>query len=792
MRSWQIVFRLAVLSLGLSLIAVGCSGPKEEAAKPAKAAKAAPGLPPRHDPKEKFEELREMMCEVVSHVPADAAVAVTFRSPQEVVDGLNDTVGPELASMAAVPLTFLPAGAIDMSGPVAFVLLMQERPSPVFVMAAKEPRLLVGETVEEGIIKMKVGKTDLHILKKKDGWMVLGDLESLRAYKKADVQPMAVDKEMGDRIAENLVWVYVNAKPLAALAKPMLQGMKEEAAQKNAGKPPSSEMKAVQWLQDLLDQLKTAEVGFANEDGRVRVRGRLTLAENASLLAIAKAMKPIEAYDGALPQTDKFLMATWANIDYGQATPQVKAFLRPLMDLVMEKLGEAATAPAGAPAQGAANPTTALRQAIDEQWSLADEYGAALGGRAAILMEMPERGKAFYRLTETFDLKDSAKYRALVKKSADSAEKLFKALVGAASEDKAAPKVDMGFEYNADAETIEGLSVDLMTMKFAVKPGSGAPPEAARFANSLSEALYGREGFMMRMAVCDNRALAVTGEPGLMARAIKRQRGQVPDLAKQPPIAAALARVPKGASLVALVSCPAAAYAGDVLIDEAMLAAMPPERREAMKRIPLPKIKPPVLSEPTVLSLVVDGQAIRLEMDMPIAEGTNSVPYVRHAYGRIIFNMIQLIPGFVTPESPEGRAGGEPPMMLPGLATQARGAKVDTARIKIKAIEMALEAFNVNCGRYPTTAEGLKALREEPATLKENWRGPYLKELPADPWGNPYMYVCPSRHSSVPYDLYSFGPDGMEGGGDDIRNWVEEDLPPSEAAPPAPRPATRS
>jgi hypothetical protein len=442
MRSWQLVFRLAVLSLGLSLIAVGCSGPKEEAAKPAKAekaAKVAPGLPPRHDPKQKFEELREMMCVVLSHVPADAAVTVTFRSPGDVVDGLNDICGPELASMAAVPLTFLPAGAFDMYGPVVFVLLMQDRPLPVFVMAVKEPRLLVGETVEEGIIKMKVGKTDLHVMKKQDGWVVFGGLEALRAYKKVEAQPMTVDKEMSTRIAENLVWVYINAKPLAALAKPMLQGMKQKAEQKNAGKPPSSEMKAIQRLQDLLDQLKTAEVGLANEDGRVRVRGRLTLAENASLLAIAKAMKPIEAYDGALPQTDKFLLATWANIDYAQATPQVKAFLRPVMDLVMEKLGEAATAPAGAPAQGAANPMTALRQAIDEQWSLADEYGSALGGRAAILMEMPERGKPFYRLTETFDLKDSAKYRVLVKKSADSAEKLFKALVGAMPEGKAAP-----------------------------------------------------------------------------------------------------------------------------------------------------------------------------------------------------------------------------------------------------------------------------------------------------------------------------------------------------------------
>jgi general secretion pathway protein G len=796
MRSWQQTCLMAVLSLSLSLVAWGCSGSKEESAKPEKAAASAAKSEEKGN---RLEEIREVMCEAVSQVPADAAVVVTFRSPQAVVDGLNDSIGPELASMAAVPLALLPSGAIEMDGPVVFALLMQERPLWVFLMCCKEPRFLKGETVDEGIIRMKVGNTEFHVLKM-GAYAAFGDLDAVRAYKKAKDQPLAVDQPMGDRIAENLIWLYVNAKPLAALAKPMIDGMKKEAEQKHPGQPLSSEAKAVQWLQDLLDQLKSAEIGYAVSGGRVLVRGRLTLAENAPLLAIARAVKPIETYEGALPQTDKFLMAAWANVDSAQATPHAKAFLRPVMDLVMEKLGEATTAPAGAPVAGAPNPMAALRQAIDEQWSLADEYGAVLGNRAAVLMEMPERGKPFYRFTETVDLKDVAKYRVLAKKSAESTEKLLKALTGRASEDKAAPNVKMDFEYKPGAETIDGVAVDVMRFKFGVQPGPGVPPEAERIVKSINETLYGPDGLVMRMAVCDNQVLAVTGDPEMMKRAIKGRRGQAGDLAKQPPIAAALKRVPKGASMAALISCPASAYAGDVLIDEAMLAALPPERREAMKRIPLPKINPPVLSEPTVLSLVVDGQAIRLEMDMPLAEGANSVPYLRHMYGRIFFNVFQLIPGFVTPESPEGRAGGEPPMMLPGLAAQARGAKVDTARITIKAIEMALEAFNVNCGRYPTTAEGLKALREEPATVKENWRGPYLKESPTDPWGNPYVYVCPGRHNTDLYDLYSFGPDGMEGGGDDIGNWSRQELPPSEAAPPAaspeappaPRPATRS
>ena len=55
-------------------------------------------------------------------------------------------------------------------------------------------------------------------------------------------------------------------------------------------------------------------------------------------------------------------------------------------------------------------------------------------------------------------------------------------------------------------------------------------------------------------------------------------------------------------------------------------------------------------------------------------------------------------------------------------------------------------------------------------TSANNWKGPYLKKRPVDPWGNPYVYKCPGAHG-VDYDLYSYGKNGAEGGGDDITNW---------------------
>ena len=95
------------------------------------------------------------------------------------------------------------------------------------------------------------------------------------------------------------------------------------------------------------------------------------------------------------------------------------------------------------------------------------------------------------------------------------------------------------------------------------------------------------------------------------------------------------------------------------------------------------------------------------------------------------------------------------------------------AGAEIAYLEVALDAFEVDCGRYPSTAEGLQALLEEPANVK-GWHGAYLKRgVPKDPWGNPYVYREPGRHNTTGYDLHSFGADGQEGGGDDIDNWSE-------------------
>jgi len=109
-----------------------------------------------------------------------------------------------------------------------------------------------------------------------------------------------------------------------------------------------------------------------------------------------------------------------------------------------------------------------------------------------------------------------------------------------------------------------------------------------------------------------------------------------------------------------------------------------------------------------------------------------------------------------------------------GSTVRRFGAEADV-KAGLKAM---LEMFRIDCGRYPTTAEGLKVLIAAPADGSlTNWRGPYSDppRVPKDPWGHAYIYRFPAIHSTNGYDLYSLGPDGVSKSGgndpDDIANW---------------------
>jgi general secretion pathway protein G len=98
-----------------------------------------------------------------------------------------------------------------------------------------------------------------------------------------------------------------------------------------------------------------------------------------------------------------------------------------------------------------------------------------------------------------------------------------------------------------------------------------------------------------------------------------------------------------------------------------------------------------------------------------------------------------------------------------GIQERARDtrAKTDIANIK-----NALEQFKIVNGNYPTTDEGLQALVTKPGGDLPDWKQ-CLDKLPVDPWVHPYVYRAPGSNGKD-FDLFSCGPDGHEGGGDDI------------------------
>ncbi len=118
----------------------------------------------------------------------------------------------------------------------------------------------------------------------------------------------------------------------------------------------------------------------------------------------------------------------------------------------------------------------------------------------------------------------------------------------------------------------------------------------------------------------------------------------------------------------------------------------------------------------------------------------------------------------------DGKVGGHLGKELGPLAEEE---KIGTAKMDIKLdLADALFLYELEIGMYPTTEQGLSALVEKPTTepLPPLWRGPFLKTVPKDPWGNPYIYINPGVHNKERFDLSSYGPDGIESE-DDINSW---------------------
>jgi len=108
-------------------------------------------------------------------------------------------------------------------------------------------------------------------------------------------------------------------------------------------------------------------------------------------------------------------------------------------------------------------------------------------------------------------------------------------------------------------------------------------------------------------------------------------------------------------------------------------------------------------------------------------------------------------------------------IVVPKFSGRTEQARLTAAQTQISSFSTMLDAFEVDNGYYPKGKNGLLDLVQQPRDA-QSWHGPYLKDLPKDPWGRDYVYECPGKHNPSSYNLYSVGPDGRVGNDDDITN----------------------
>ena len=115
-------------------------------------------------------------------------------------------------------------------------------------------------------------------------------------------------------------------------------------------------------------------------------------------------------------------------------------------------------------------------------------------------------------------------------------------------------------------------------------------------------------------------------------------------------------------------------------------------------------------------------------------------------------------------------------LVAPSMLKKSDTARVTAARAQIHNFETALGTYKLDTGTFPTTEQGLQALRIKPNDVNQ-WAGPYMpQEIPKDPWGRDYIYKYPGEHGDEP-DVISYGADGQPNGDGlnaDIVSWKSQ------------------
>ena len=109
-------------------------------------------------------------------------------------------------------------------------------------------------------------------------------------------------------------------------------------------------------------------------------------------------------------------------------------------------------------------------------------------------------------------------------------------------------------------------------------------------------------------------------------------------------------------------------------------------------------------------------------------------------------------------------------IVYPKVMGRSEQARVTAARTQIASFKTALDSFEVDTGKFPVGRNGLMDLVQQPRDVV-GWHGPYLENIPPDPWGNAYLYEYPGKHNPSSYDISSPGPPGAQS---PIGNWLQQ------------------
>ena len=109
-------------------------------------------------------------------------------------------------------------------------------------------------------------------------------------------------------------------------------------------------------------------------------------------------------------------------------------------------------------------------------------------------------------------------------------------------------------------------------------------------------------------------------------------------------------------------------------------------------------------------------------------------------------------------------------MIGPTLFSKVQQAEETRVAQDIRVIESALKFYRLDNYRYPSQAQGLESLIKPPATGADKWNGPYLEDLPEDPWGVGYQYQNPGTHGKE-VEVFTLGVDGQQGGEGSNKDW---------------------